>query len=216
LKFRKAILLYVRMSCTRLGQKLEAINAQFDELDGAAKVLAERLEEHRQLLAKQCDHDEVWSSLLEDRFTSFETNLFFSYVIETLRCCHSQVVRKLPDLVSGLPTLASVLRRKIKNRRVDVAWESTLEELGLGGRDAKALCAFFVARGYEAEYYQAGQREKYSEDVEMLIRKVVRNHVLRDSLLRAVQVVEKGKAGDISTNPEHASELSMRVRSKEN
>ncbi|MBN3296861.1 SMCO1 protein, partial [Amia calva] len=185
----------------RLERKLYSINAQFEELDETAKLLSERLEKHRQVLASQSDQDEVWASLLEDRFTVVETNLFFSFVVETFRCCHSRVVEKLPDLINSLPTVASILRRKIKNRRIDVAWESTLRDLGLDNSDAKALCAFFVAQGYEAEYYCPRERQKYADDVDMLIRKVVRNQVLRDSLLRAVQVVEKGKAGDISEKP---------------
>ncbi|KAJ8410907.1 hypothetical protein AAFF_G00188640 [Aldrovandia affinis] len=182
----------------RLERRLEAINSQFEELDEAARSLTERLEQHKQALALQAHQDQVWVSLLEEKFTAVETNLLFTYVADTLHCCHSRVVKKLPDLAHSLPTTACILRRKIKNRRIDVAWESSLRDLGLDNSDARALCAFFVTHGYQAEYYSLVQRQTLAEDVENLVRKVVRNQVLRDSLLRAVQVVEKGKAGAIA------------------
>ncbi|KAJ8367930.1 hypothetical protein SKAU_G00079580 [Synaphobranchus kaupii] len=197
---------------SRLERRLEVVNGKFEELDEAARSLTERLERHKQVLALQARQDQVWACLLEDRFTTTETNLFFAYVADTLRCFHSHVVRKLPDLAAGLPTTACILRRKIKNRRINVAWESTLRDLGLENADAKALCAFFVTHGYQAEYLNPLQRQELTEDVEALIRKVVRNLVLRDSLLRAVQVVEKGKAGALvlTTEEEHKPASSIR------
>ncbi|XP_036391821.1 single-pass membrane and coiled-coil domain-containing protein 1-like [Megalops cyprinoides] len=182
---------------SRLERRLEAINTQFEELDEAARRLTERLEQHRQDLAVQAHQDQVWGSLLEDKFTTVETNLFFTYVADALCCCHEQVVRKLPDLAQSLPTTACILRRKIKNRRIDRAWESTIRDLGLEHSDIKALCAFFVTHGYQAEYYNPFQRRKLAEGAETLVQKAVRNPVLRDSLLRAVQVVEEGKAGTL-------------------
>ncbi|XP_064159002.1 single-pass membrane and coiled-coil domain-containing protein 1-like [Anguilla rostrata] len=182
---------------SRLEKRLEVVKSKFEELDEAAISLTERLEQHKQMLALQAHQDQVWVSLLEDKFTTEETNLFFTYVADTLDCCRSHVVKKLPDLAPSLPTTACILRRKIKNRRINVAWESALRDLGLENSDVKALCAFFVTHGYQAEYFSPAQRQNLAENVDTLIRKVVRNQVLRDSLLRAVQVVEKGKAGTL-------------------
>ncbi|KAG9337560.1 hypothetical protein JZ751_028577 [Albula glossodonta] len=179
----------------RLERRLEAVSSKFEELDEAARLLTERLEQHKRTFALQAHQDQVWVSLLEEKFTTAETNLFFSYVADTFHCCRSQVARKLPDLAHSLPTTACILRRKIKNRRINVAWESALRDLGLSNMDAKILCAFFVTQGYQAEYYSPVPRRTLAEDVEVLIRKVVKNQGLRDSLLRAVQVVDKGKAG---------------------
>lgn len=44
-----------------------SISSRFEELDEAARALTERLERHRQVLAKQAQQDQVWTSLLEDR-----------------------------------------------------------------------------------------------------------------------------------------------------
>ncbi|KAG5837140.1 single-pass membrane and coiled-coil domain-containing protein 1-like [Anguilla anguilla] len=197
---------------SRLEKRLEVVKSKFEELDEAAISLTERLEQHKQMLALQAHQDQVWVSLLEDKFTTEETNLFFTYVADTLHCCHSHVVKKLPDLAPSLPTTACILRRKIKNRRINVAWESALRDLGLENSDVKALCAFFVTHGYQAEYFSPVQRQNLAENVDTLIRKVVRNQVLRDSLLRAVQVVEKGKAGTLvlTTEEEHKPASSIK------
>ncbi|XP_061074246.1 single-pass membrane and coiled-coil domain-containing protein 1-like isoform X2 [Conger conger] len=178
---------------SRLERRLEVVNSRFEELDEAARSLTDRLERHKQGLALQARQDQVWASLLEEKFAATETNLFFSYVSDTFLRCHSRVARKLPDLAPGLPNTACILRRKIKNRRIDAAWESTLRDLGLENPDVRAM--FFVTRGYQAEYLSPARRQAPGEDVNALIRKVVVNQVLRDSLLRAVQVAEKGKAG---------------------
>lgn len=123
-----------------------------------------------------------------------ELNILYSYVIEVLFCLHTRVLEKLPDLVRGLPTLASVLRRKVKNQRIRVVWESVLEECGLQEGDITALCTFFIAHGNKAEHYGAKVRRMYIRDVAFLITNMVNNQALRDGLLRAVQVIEKGKA----------------------
>ncbi|XP_058282185.1 single-pass membrane and coiled-coil domain-containing protein 1 [Hylobates moloch] len=132
--------------------------------------------------------------LLIHSLTSMELNILYSYVIEVLICLHTRVLEKLPDLVRGLPTLASVLRRKVKNKRIRVVWESILEECGLQEGDITALCTFFIAHGNKAEYYTAKVRQMYIRDVTFLITNMVKNQALQDSLLRAVQVIEKGKA----------------------
>lgn len=123
-----------------------------------------------------------------------ELNILYSYVIEVLICLHTRVLEKLPDLVRGLPTLASVLRRKVKNQRIRVVWESVLEECGLQEGDITALCTFFIAHSSKAEYYGAKVRRMCIRDVPFLITNMVKNQALQDGLLRAVQVIEKGKA----------------------
>uniref|UniRef100_A0A8C5KAS6 Single-pass membrane protein with coiled-coil domains 1 n=1 Tax=Jaculus jaculus TaxID=51337 RepID=A0A8C5KAS6_JACJA len=127
-------------------------------------------------------------------FTSMELNILYSYVIEALVCLHTHVLEKLPDLVRGLPTLASVLRQQVKNRRVRVAWESVLSECGLQAGDVTALCTFFIAHGNKAEYYAAKVRHMYIRDVTLMITNMVKNQALQDGLLKALQVTEKGKA----------------------
>ena len=123
-----------------------------------------------------------------------ELSILYSYVMEVLICLHTRVLEKLPDLVRGLPTLASVLRRKVKNQRIRGVWESVLEESGLEEGDITALCTFFIAYGNKAEYYVAKVRQMYIKDVTFLITNMVKNQALQGGLLRAVQVIEKGKA----------------------
>lgn len=126
-----------------------------------------------------------------------EIKLFYSYVSETICCLHNQVTQKLPDLARSLPTLASILRRKSKNQRIRLVWESVLESLGLQEGHVRALCTFFITHSYEAQYYpvySANQRQKYTGDIITMITKVVKNQMLQESLLCAVQVVENGKA----------------------
>ena len=123
-----------------------------------------------------------------------ELNILYSYVIEVLIRLHTRVLEKLPDLVRGLPTLASILRRKVKNKRIRVVWESVLEEHGMQEGDITALCTFFVAHGNKAEYYIAKVRQMYIKDVNFMITNMVKNQALQDGLLKAVQVIEKGEA----------------------
>lgn len=134
-----------------------------------------------------------------------ELNIVYSYVIEVLICLHTHVLEKLPDLVSGLPTLASVLRRKINNKCIRVVWESVLEECGLQEGDIAALCTFFIAHGNKAEHYSAKVRQMYIRDVTFMITNMVKNQALQDSLLRAVQLIEKGKA--VKASEEQKSSL---------
>ncbi|KAL6052832.1 hypothetical protein STEG23_013507, partial [Scotinomys teguina] len=123
-----------------------------------------------------------------------ELNILYSYVLEVLICLHTRVLQKLPDLVRSLPTLASVLRRKVKNKHIRVVWESVLEEYGLQERDVTTLCTFLIAHGNKAEHYAANVRRMYIKDVTFMITNMVKNQALQDGLLRAVQVIEKGKA----------------------
>ncbi|XP_048836190.1 single-pass membrane and coiled-coil domain-containing protein 1-like isoform X2 [Brienomyrus brachyistius] len=182
---------------SRVELKFESINIQFEELDEAAARISDRLEKHRSTLDQQVHQHQVWVSLLEDQLTTLETNLFVTYAMDTLRRCHSVVLGKLPDLAPSLPTVASVLHRKARNRQVRLAWESSLQDLGLRSTDITALCALFVMHGCQAEYFGPAQRQHYTGQVEALIQRVVTNLALREGLLRAVQVVEVGHADTV-------------------
>ncbi|XP_006200985.2 WD repeat-containing protein 53 [Vicugna pacos] len=178
--------------------KLQALEAQFKELDFTTDNLTQKFECHSKTLANQAAQDELWTAVLSLKFTSMELNILYSYVIEVLICLHTRVLEKLPDLVRGLPTLASILRRKVKNKHIRDVWESVLEEYGLQEGDITALCTFFVAHGNKAEHYIDKVRQMYIRDVNFMITNMVKNQALQDGLLKAVQVVEKGKAVRVS------------------
>uniref|UniRef100_A0A6J0T440 Single-pass membrane and coiled-coil domain-containing protein 1 n=1 Tax=Pogona vitticeps TaxID=103695 RepID=A0A6J0T440_9SAUR len=191
---REAIsLCALNKTLNRVENKLQCIDAQFTVLDSNIQKLSEKFDFRSTALEHQMDQDEMWASLLEDRFTSVEVNLFYSYICETINCLHSQLTKMLPDLARVLPTLTSVLRRKRKNPRIQMAWESALEILGLQEGDVKALCAFFITHSFNACYYPANQRQSYTKDINSMIREVVKNQILQRSLLHAVSVVERGK-----------------------
>ncbi|XP_004373648.1 single-pass membrane and coiled-coil domain-containing protein 1 [Trichechus manatus latirostris] len=191
-------LISLKEAMKRVDDKLQALEAQFKELDFAKDNLTQKFEYHSQTLASQAAQEEMWRAVLALKFTSVELNILYSYVIEVLICLHTCVLEKLPDLVRGLPTLASVLRRKVKNKRIGVVWESVLEEFGLQEGDIIALCTFFIAHGNKAEHYPAKVRQTSIRDVTLLITTMVKNQALQDGLLRAVQVTEKGKAARAS------------------
>ncbi|XP_032661968.1 single-pass membrane and coiled-coil domain-containing protein 1 [Chelonoidis abingdonii] len=178
----------------RVENKLQNVEREFKELNSAMEKLTQKLQFQDKTLEKLVGEDEMWISLLEDRFTSVEINLFYSYVSEILCCLHSCVRAKLPDLAGGLPTLASVMRCKGKNQRIRLVWEAVLEMLGMQEGDVSALCTFFIIHCSEARYYPANQRQKYTSDISMMITKVVKNQILQQSLLCAVQVVETRRA----------------------
>uniref|UniRef100_A0A674J2S7 Single-pass membrane protein with coiled-coil domains 1 n=1 Tax=Terrapene triunguis TaxID=2587831 RepID=A0A674J2S7_9SAUR len=180
----------------RVENRLQTVETQFKELNSAMEKLTQKLQFQDKTLEKQMGEDEINGFCLHlcGRFTSVEINLFYSYVSEMLCCLHSCVRVKLPDLAGGLPTLASVMRRKGKNQRIRLVWEAVLEMLGLQEGDVLALCTFFIIHCSEAQYYTANQRHKYTSDISTMITKVVKNQILRESLLCAVQVVENGRA----------------------
>ncbi|XP_011816567.1 PREDICTED: single-pass membrane and coiled-coil domain-containing protein 1 [Colobus angolensis palliatus] len=198
----------------RVDHKLQALEAQFRELDFTKDNLMQKFEHHSKTLASQAAQDEMWTAVRALKFTSMELNILYSYVIEVLICLHTRVLEKLPDLVRGLPTLASVLRRKVKNERIRAVWDSILEECGLQEGDITALCTFFIAHGNKAEHYTAKARQMYIRDITFLITNMVKNQALQDSLLRAVQVIEKGKAA--RTPEEQKSPLKELIPSVKN
>ncbi|XP_040105853.1 single-pass membrane and coiled-coil domain-containing protein 1 isoform X2 [Oryx dammah] len=178
----------------KVDHKLQALEAHFKELDFIKDNLTQKFEDHSKTLANQGAQDELWTAVLSLKFTSMELNILYSYVIEVLVHLHTCVLEKLPDLVRSLPTLASILRRKVKNKRIRVVWESVLEDCGLQEADITALCIFFVAHGNKAEHYIAKVRQMYIRDINFMISNMVKNQALQDGLLKAVQVIEKGKA----------------------
>ncbi|XP_067394716.1 single-pass membrane and coiled-coil domain-containing protein 1 [Emydura macquarii macquarii] len=191
---KEAISLHsLKQTLNRVENRLQTLETQFKDLNSTIDKLAQKLEFQGKTLEKQVDQHEMWISLLEDRFTSMEINLFYSYVSEMLCCLHSSVRVKLPDLAGGLPTLASIMRRKDKNKRIRLVWEAVLEMLGLQEGDILTLCTFFIIHCSEAQYYPANQRQMYTSDISTMITKVVKNQILQESLLCAVQVVENGR-----------------------
>ncbi|KAL0599701.1 Single-pass membrane and coiled-coil domain-containing protein 1 [Plecturocebus cupreus] len=207
-------LISLKEAMKRVDHKLEALEAQFKELDFTKDNLMQKFEHHRKTLASQAAQDEMWTAVLALKFTSMELNIVYSYVIEVLIHLHTRVLEKLPDLVRGLPTLASVLRRKVKNKHIRDVWESILEECGLQEGDIAALCTFFIAHGNKAEHYAAKVRQMYIRDITFLITNMVKNQALQGSLLRAVQVIEKGKA--VKTPEEQKSSLKELIPSVKN
>ncbi|KAG3271243.1 single-pass membrane protein with coiled-coil domains 1 [Ictidomys tridecemlineatus] len=187
-------LVSLKEAMKRVDHKLQALEAQFKELDNTKDNLTQKFEHHSKTLASQAAQDEMWTAVLALKFTSIELNILYSYVIEVLISLHTRVLEKLPDLVRGLPTLASVLRRKVKNKCIRVVWESVLEECGLQEGDITAVCTFFIAHGHKADHYAAKVRQMYIRDITFMITNMVKNQALQDGLLRAVQVIEKGKA----------------------
>ncbi|XP_007537903.2 single-pass membrane and coiled-coil domain-containing protein 1 [Erinaceus europaeus] len=187
-------LISLKKAVERVDHRLHDLEAQFTELDFLKDNLIEKFERHGRSLATQAAQDELWTAALTLRFTPMELNIVHSYVVEALICLHTRVLQKLPDLVRGLPTLASVLRRKVKNARVRAGWESALEESGLGREDSTALCTFFIAYGDKAEYCTAKVRQMHIRDVTLLITNMVKNQALRNALLKAVQLTEEGRA----------------------
>ncbi|XP_008565693.1 PREDICTED: single-pass membrane and coiled-coil domain-containing protein 1 [Galeopterus variegatus] len=207
-------LMSLKEAMKRVDQKLQVLEAQFKELDFAKDNLTQKFEHHSKTLASQAAQDEMWTAVLALKFTSMELNILYSYIIEVLTCLHTRVLEKLPDLVRGLPTLASVLRRKVKNKHIRVVWESVLEECGLQEGDITALCTFFIAHGNKAEHYATKVRPMYIRDVTLMITNMVKNQALQDGLLRAVQVIEKGKA--VRTPEEQKSFLKELIPSVKN
>ncbi|KAI5134878.1 single-pass membrane and coiled-coil domain-containing protein 1 [Manis pentadactyla] len=207
-------LISLKEAMKRVDHKLQALEAQFKELDFSKDNLTQKFEQHSKTLASQIAQDELWTAVLALGFTSTELSILYSYVIEVLICLHTRVLEKLPDLMRGLPTLASVLRRKVKNKHIRVVWESVLEEYGLQEGDITALCTFFIAHGNKAEHYIAKVRQMYIRDITFLITNMVKHQALQDGLLRAVQVIEKGKA--VKAPEEQKSSLKEMIPSVKN
>ncbi|XP_055501979.1 single-pass membrane and coiled-coil domain-containing protein 1-like isoform X2 [Leucoraja erinacea] len=175
----------------RLEKRIEELTAQYQELDQNAKYLMQSFEPHSENIAKQAGQDEMWSVLLDHRFTSVEVNLFFSYVVDMLQSLHSRVLEKHPGYASILPNLSSVLKRKVWDRELEATWINVLSELGLNDSDEKALCTFFVTYHNEAEYYPPPARKKYNQNIQGVLNKAVSSHILHHCLLHLVQLAEK-------------------------
>ncbi|KAJ1089361.1 hypothetical protein NDU88_002512 [Pleurodeles waltl] len=127
------------------------------------------------------------------RFLPLERNLIYSYVIEALAILHACVVAQVPELSHDLPTLASIMRLSNTNRRIVLAWQATLQAMQLLDTDVKAFCSFFLLHRHEAKYMDPSRREKFSEEMNTIIREVIKSRVLQESMLCAVQIAENGK-----------------------
>nr|XP_044627302.1 single-pass membrane and coiled-coil domain-containing protein 1 isoform X2 [Equus asinus] len=106
-------LISLKEAMKRVDHKLQALEAQFKELDFTKDNLTQKFEHHSKTLASQAAQDELWTAVLALRFTSMELNILYSYVIEVLICLHTRVLEKLPDLVSRFSpvTILATLRR---------------------------------------------------------------------------------------------------------
>ncbi|XP_059843410.1 single-pass membrane and coiled-coil domain-containing protein 1-like [Hypanus sabinus] len=175
----------------RLEKTIEELTLQYQKLDQNAKTLVQSFDPHCANIAEQTGQDEMWSMLLEERFTQLEINLFFSYVVDMLQSLHSRVLEKQPESASVLPTLSSILKRKVWDRELEATWTSVLSELGLTDSDEKALCTFFVTYYNEAEYYPPPARKKYNQNIQEVLNKVVSSHILHHCLLHIVQLSDK-------------------------
>ncbi|XP_025934380.1 single-pass membrane and coiled-coil domain-containing protein 1 [Apteryx rowi] len=199
--------------------KLETLETQFKDLKSSLDKLAWKFECQGEILENQMSQDAMWTSMLEDReterpclrksfclsllgrLTSAETNLLFSYVCKTLAALRCLVIAEVPDLAEGLPTTATILRRKARHPRIQGAWEAALQGLGLREGDVRALCTFFTVHGHEAQYYAATRRQLCSGDVAAAVSRAVKDEGLRSSLLRAVEAVDEGRAQKRAERP---------------
>ncbi|XP_067897730.1 single-pass membrane and coiled-coil domain-containing protein 1-like [Heterodontus francisci] len=175
----------------RLEKRIDELRAEYKELDQNAKDLIQSFEPLCANIAKQARQDEMWSSLLEDRFTRVEVNVFFSYVVDMLQSLHFRVLEKQPGFASTLPTLSSILRRKTWDTELEATWTSVLPEFGLNDSDVKALCAFFVTHCNEAVYYSLTERQRYSQNIQEVLDRAVPSRILHHCLLHLVQLAEK-------------------------
>uniref|UniRef100_UPI00398F3A0D single-pass membrane and coiled-coil domain-containing protein 1-like n=1 Tax=Pristiophorus japonicus TaxID=55135 RepID=UPI00398F3A0D len=182
---------YTALHERRLEKRIEELRAGYQELEQNAKNLVQAFEPHCANIAKQAGQDELWSSLLEDRFTHVEVNLFFSYVVDMLQSLHSRVLEKQPGFASILPTLSSILRRKVWDMELEATWTSVLPEFGLNDCDIQALCAFFVTHCNQAEYYPSPERKRYNQNVQEVLDRAVSNRILHHCLLHLVQLAER-------------------------
>uniref|UniRef100_A0A8B9NQ61 Single-pass membrane protein with coiled-coil domains 1 n=1 Tax=Apteryx owenii TaxID=8824 RepID=A0A8B9NQ61_APTOW len=188
--------------------KLETLETQFKDLKSSLDKLAWKFECQGEILENQMSQDTERPCLrksfclsLLGRLTSAETNLLFSYVCETLAALRCLVIAEVPDLAEGLPTTATILRRKARHPRIQRAWEAALQGLGLREGDVRALCTFFTVHGHEAQYYAATRRQLCFGDVAAAVSRAVKDEGLRGSLLRAVEAVDEGRAQKRAESP---------------
>uniref|UniRef100_A0A8C4J5S0 Single-pass membrane protein with coiled-coil domains 1 n=1 Tax=Dromaius novaehollandiae TaxID=8790 RepID=A0A8C4J5S0_DRONO len=188
--------------------KLQTLETQFKDLKSSLDKLAWKFERQGEILENQMSQDIELLCLrkgfclsLLGRLTSVETNLLFSYTCETLAALRCLVIAEVPDLAEGLPTTATILRRKARHPRIQGAWEAALQGLGLREGDVRALCAFFTAHGHEAQYYAAARRRLCPADMAAAVSRAVKDERLRGSLLRAVEAVEESRARRRADSP---------------
>ncbi|XP_062439144.1 single-pass membrane and coiled-coil domain-containing protein 1 [Rhea pennata] len=174
----------------RVENKLQTLETQFEDLKSSLDKLAWKFERQGEILENQMSQDAMWTSMLEDSLTSVEVNLLFSYTCETLAALHCLVTAEVPDLAEGLPTTTTILRRKARHPRIQTAWETALQSLGLHEGDVGTLCTFFAVHGHKAQYYTPAQRQLCPGDMATALSRAVKNERLRGSLLRATEAVD--------------------------
>ncbi|XP_078065356.1 single-pass membrane and coiled-coil domain-containing protein 1-like [Mustelus asterias] len=195
----------------RLEKRIEELKAEYQELDQNAKELIQSFEPQCANIAQEAGEDELWSSLLEDRLTHVEVNIFFSYVVDMLKSLHLCVLEKQPGFTGILPTLSSILRRKVWDMELEAIWVSVLPEFGLNESDVKALCAFFVTHCNEADYYPLKERQMHSQNIQEVLDKAVPSRILHHCLLHLVQLAEKENS-KVATEQQQVTRASTRRR----
>ncbi|XP_048398604.1 single-pass membrane and coiled-coil domain-containing protein 1-like isoform X1 [Stegostoma tigrinum] len=201
----------LRHRIVRLEKRIEELKAEYQKLDQDAKELIQSFEPDCESIAKEADEDELWSSLLEDRLTHVEVNIFFSYVVDILQSLHLRVLEKQPGLASFLPTLSSILRRKIWDMDLEATWTSVLPEFGLNESDTKALCAFFVTHCKDAEYYPLMERRRHNLNIKEVLDRAVPSRILHHCLFHLVQLAEK-ESSMMTTEQHQVNNASTRRR----
>ncbi|GCC35496.1 single-pass membrane and coiled-coil domain-containing protein 1-like [Chiloscyllium punctatum] len=199
----------LRHRIDRLEKRIEELKAEYQKLDQNAKQLIQSFEPNCEHIAKEAGEDELWSSLVEDRFTHVEANIFFSYVVDILQSLHLRVLEKQPGFASFLPTLSSILRRKIWDTELEATWTSVLSEFGLNESDIKALCAFFVTYCKDAEYYPLIERKRYSLNIKEVLDRAVPSRILHHCLLHLVQLADK-ESSMMATDQQQVNTASTR------
>ncbi|XP_053553834.1 single-pass membrane and coiled-coil domain-containing protein 1 [Bombina bombina] len=177
----------------RLEQRLDVVDIQFDNLQKRADKLTHQLDGQGESLVRQNGEDDMWMSLLEDSFSTYDRNLIYSYVFDALRLLHSQVKEQLPDQMNELPTLAAVLKLKVKRHKIRRAFNEGLKSLALSEEQLNSLCIFFITYCQEAGYLPPEERHTCANDVTDMVGHVVKNQLLKLSLQNAVLAIENYK-----------------------
>ncbi|KAG8449703.1 hypothetical protein GDO86_016375 [Hymenochirus boettgeri] len=173
--------------------KIEDLQVQFESLQKAAEDLDRRLALQVDSVVSEERENETWTSPLENRFTTREQNLLYSYTVDAVGLLHYLVRQQLPDLEKDLPTLASILKLKSRNGKIKQAYSIGLKTMNLSEEDVNALCTFLITCYYEAQYLPQEARNESTEGMNHIIDVVIKNQAMQRSFKIAVLAVEKGK-----------------------
>ncbi|KAM4664353.1 single-pass membrane and coiled-coil domain-containing protein 1 [Discoglossus pictus] len=174
----------------RLEQRLDVVQIQFDNLQKRTEELTRRLDLQAESMVRQTGQDDMWSSLLDNSFSHYDRNLFYSCVVDTLTQLHSMVKEQLPEQVRAVPTLAAVL--KSRSHKIRQALYEALRTLGLSEEEMKTLCTFFITYCNEAQYLPPEKRQPCA--INDIIGYVIKDQMLKQSLKSAVLAMERSKA----------------------